>query len=97
MPLFSTRSRVLPTGKHGSTTPALTLSAQSPPSIPLELLWAVSSLEDQSPIILAAKSAWVLVVCLLLWPHSCNALLRIIASDVSWPEDVLSVSARVLP
>lgn len=56
----------------------------------------VSSSEDPLPIILAVKSAWVSVVCLLSSPLSCNALLRIIVLDVSWPEDVSSVLGRVL-
>lgn len=96
MPLFSTRSKALQTGKHGLIILAPTLSAQSPPSTPSEPSSVVSSSEDPLPIILAVKSAWVLVACLLSSPLSCNALLRITILDVSWLEDVLSVLGRVL-
>lgn len=95
-PLFSTRSKVLPTGKHGSTILAPILSVQSLPSTRSEPLSAVSSSEDPLPIILVVKSVWVLVACLLSSRLSCNALLRITVLDVSWPEDVLSVLDRVL-
>lgn len=95
-PPSSTRSKVLPTGKHGSTTPVVTLSAQSPPSTQSALLSVVSFLEDPLLIILAVKSVWVLAACLLSSPLSCNASLRIIAWDVSWPEGASSVSDRVL-
>lgn len=95
-PLFSTRFKDPHTGKHGSTTLAAILSVRSPPSTRSELLLEVSSSEDPLPIILDVKSVWVLAACLLSSRLSCNALLRITTLVVSWVDEFLLVSDRVL-